>query len=307
MATNDIDVIFPLGEAPRAHRSRGGGGCSSAVSVGSEGSSQRRRRRKTGPRSESSIDSKDSSQSLPVGAPRGICKTEGSIPKDPSLRVVFKGEQHYPPSPQRLPPQRGASEARREPSDEEATQAWLAKQEATERQREGGAASAGPVPQAMSRGTAAVRSPTSTAMAELSQQGVVGPAKPASDLRSGETGSDERSEAAYSLDGFVVGDQVVPNPLQGAVGQAPEGWADTAAAKPVATAKVADEGFPRWFHQYQAWLKPRDGTFAPMLLLLSWHGCACGCCGCCGCICGHSLGEKPPPVENKIIPTTSSV
>ena len=60
---------------------------------------------------------------------------------------------------------------------------------------------------------------------------------------------------------------------------------------------VADDGFPRWFHQYQAWLKPRDGKFAPLLLLLSWHGCACGCCGCCGCICGHSLGETPPLVE----------
>ena len=102
-----------------------------------------------------------------------------------------------------------------------------------------------------------------------------------------------------------LGDQVVPNPLQGAVGQAPEGWADAsptgapaaAAARPVATTKVADDGFPRWFHQYQAWLKPRDGKFAPLLLLLSWHGCACGCCGCCGCICGHSLGETPPLVE----------
>ena len=296
-AANHVDVdvdIKPLGDAPRAHRSRGGGGSSSAVSVGSEGGAQRRRRRRTGPPSQSSMDSKDSSQSLPVGARRGNLKTEGSVPKDPSLRVVFKGEQVFHPEPRRKE-RNGSSEARRAPSDEDVTQAWLAQQQAAERQREGAASAGGPAPITMSR---TVRSPTSTAVAELSQEGVAGPAKPASDLRSAETGS-ERSDAGYSLDGFVVGDQVVPNPLQGAVGQAPEGWADVSPGTPAkpGASKVADDGFPQWFHQYQAWLKPPDGKFTPLLLLLSWHGCACGCCGCCGCICGHSLGESPPVVE----------
>ena len=52
---------------------------------------------------------------------------------------------------------------------------------------------------------------------------------------------------------------------------------------------VGDDAFPRWFRGYDRWLKPKSGTFAPLLVLVSLHGCACGCCGYCGCVCGHGM------------------
>lgn len=130
------------------------------------------------------------------------------------------------------------------------------------------------------------------------QTGVVGDAASSfslnnnSDQESADPYSDGTS--AYSLSNFLTDKgEVVPNPLQSGGGGAPDEWSDARARRAVPRAgrgnSVGDDAFPRWFQGYDRWLKPKDGTFAPLLVLVSVHGCACGCCGYCGCVCGHGM------------------
>ena len=138
------------------------------------------------------------------------------------------------------------------------------------------------------------------------QTGVVGDAASSfslnnnSDQESADPYSDGTS--AYSLSNFLTDKgEVVPNPLQSGGGGAPDEWSDARARRTVPQTgrgnSVGDDAFPRWFQGYDRWLKPKDGTFAPLLVLVSVHGCACGCCGYCGCVCGHGMDESRARTE----------
>ena len=131
------------------------------------------------------------------------------------------------------------------------------------------------------------------ACAEAPQTGAVG------DAVSGNSDSADPysgSTSAYSLSNFLTDKgEVLPNPLQSGRGGAPDEWSDTRtrrSAVPQTGNSLGDDAFPRWFQGYDRWLKPKDGTFAPLLVLVSFHGCACGCCGYCGCVCGHGMDES---------------
>ena len=131
------------------------------------------------------------------------------------------------------------------------------------------------------------------ACAEAPQTGAVG------DAASGNSDSADPysgSTSAYSLSNFLTDKgEVLPNPLQSGRGGAPDEWSDTRtrrSAVPQTGNSLGDDAFPRWFQGYDRWLKPKDGTFAPLLVLVSFHGCACGCCGYCGCVCGHGMDES---------------
>ena len=134
---------------------------------------------------------------------------------------------------------------------------------------------------------------------QLAMAGLVGPvagvAGAGSDQSLKSPDSDQYSDHAYSLNAFVSDSgQVLQNPKQAAVGQAPEEWEDARAKRALLAGRantVGDDAFPRWFQGYDRWLRPKSGKFAPLMLLCGGHGCACGCCGYCGCVCGHGMGE----------------
>ena len=131
------------------------------------------------------------------------------------------------------------------------------------------------------------------ACAEAPQTGVVG------DAASGNSDSADPysgSTSAYSLSNFLTDKgEILPNLLQSGRGGAPDEWSDARtrrSAVPQTGNSLGDDAFPRWFQGYDRWLKPKDGMFAPLLVLVSFHGCACGCCGYCGCVCGHGMDES---------------
>lgn len=255
---------------------RGGG---SAVSVGSHGS--QRRRRKT----PSTTGSEDSRQSSQLSSRRGSLKSDGDKgPRDPARRVTFTDGKTVGTNAS------GAAQATAA-TKKNAPVASQSNQE-VETQR---TVNSAPAPLNMSRtmpDAAKQGSPPSSPNLPA-VAGVAGPAKSSSDARSHDQYSDYGgSDHAYSLDAFVMGDRLVPNPLQDAVGQAPEGWVDaTSTPRGTDPKHGAVSAFPSWFYEYDAWLTPRGSVkSSPLVLMVGIHGCACGCCGCCGCICGNNAG-----------------
>lgn len=269
-----LDVELKEDNASVCARSAHRGG--STVSVGSNGSQRRRRR------TPSTTGSEDSRQSSQPSSRRGSLKTDGDKGlRDPSRRVTFTDETTL--GTKAL----AASAAKKNIS--------LASQSNHDSDTKLDV-NAAPAPLNMSRTRPDAGSSSPPSPPNLAVTGVAGPAKPSSDARSNDQYSDYGgSDHAYSLDAFVVGDRLVPNPLQDAVGQAPEGWMD-ATSTPMGTDPMHGtvntvNAFPSWFYEYDAWLKPRgSGKSSPLVLMMSLHGCACGCCGCCGCICGHNAG-----------------